>query len=372
MPLSKTITDKNCDVFSGEGALDHLDALTEKHKNILLFNDRNGFVPCGAAAYFDRLERKHPHLRLRKIPYAGKALPIDDIETLYQKIRRDEREPVDLVIAVGGGTVIDLAKVIAIAYSNDCAKAEEVLDDKSLENRLPLIFVPTTAGTGSETTSFAVVYRDKVKLSVDRKSVLPGHIILAPRLLLSLPEPILNSTVLDALAQATESAWAVGSTGESKSYSAKAIPLILDNLVCLCDMDEPVAEPKRVLDRLEALQLASYWAGKAINVSKTTLPHSISYPITSHFGVSHGTAVFLTIAEVAVLNFHTTEETRQEKISLEKIKESFSLLFGLYRVGSIEELAAKMRKVMETLKIKARLSDYGIGQKIFLFWRPMH
>ncbi len=332
--------------------------LIENCRNVLLFVDKIGFDLCGAADYFKTLEKKTHIKNIKKISYAGKALPIDDIEKIYIDIKTGTSAAAaaadaDVIIAVGGGTIIDLAKIISIACSNQCEKAEEVPDNKTLENKIPLIFIPTTAGTGSETTSFAVVYRDKIKISIERKSLLPDAIILDPLLLRSLPEPVLHSTVLDALAQATESIWAVGSTAESKEYSGKAIPLILDNI------DK---ENKKTIDRLSSLQQASYWAGKAINISKTTLSHSISYPITAHLSIPHGIAVFLTLAEVAKLNYFTSLENKHDKIDIEKIEKDFSLIFSLYGVKKIEPLVKKLKDVMVRLKVKTRLRDYGVKE----------
>ncbi len=311
--------------------------------------DRDAFDVCGAAEYFKTLEKK-PHINsIKKIAYTGKALPIDDIEKIYWDIKTGEGMAVDVIIAVGGGTIIDVAKIISIVYSNRCEKAEEVLDNKALVNKIPLIFIPTTAGTGSETTSFAVVYRDKVKISIESKSLLPEAVILDPLLLRSLPEPVLHSTVLDALAQATESIWAVGSNVESKEYSQKAIPLILENI-----------DKKNSIERLHAFQQASYWAGKAINISKTTLSHSISYPITAHFGIPHGIAVFLTLPDTAELNFHTPGENKQGKMDIHRIRKDFSLIFDLYGVEEIGQLKQTLKDIMVRLKVKSRLRDYGI------------
>jgi alcohol dehydrogenase class IV len=383
MPLSKISSDK---VFTGEGALSQLDDILPQYKNILLFNDKNGFHPCGAADYFNKkllrevvrkaqsvgrkanntigAVRKAPcAMRLppgrrrqgiQYISYEGKALPIEDVEEKYREVKHNSG--VDLIIAVGGGTIIDIAKIISIAYSNQCEKVEGILSDKTLENRLDMIFIPTTAGTGSEATSFAVVYKDKVKISIDHNSLLPTYIVLDPLLLRSLPIPILNSTVLDALAQAIESIWARGATEESREYSKEAIGLILDNL-----------EKENTIERFSRLQVASHLAGKAINISKTTLPHSISYPITSHFGVPHGVAVFLTLPKVVELNYYATEDTVQVGIQIGEIQESFSILFSLFGINRIEGLRERLENVLVELGFKARLRDYGIEREALSF-----
>jgi alcohol dehydrogenase class IV len=281
-------------------------------------------------------------------------LPIEDIEEKYREVK--DNSGVDLIIAVGGGTIIDIAKIISIAYSHGCEKVEEILSDRTLGNRLDLIFIPTTAGTGSEATSFAVVYKDKVKISIDHKSLLPTYVVLDPLLLRSLPIPVLNSTVLDALAQAIESIWARGGTGESREYAKEAIGLILDHL-----------DKENTIGRLSGFQVASHLAGKAINVSKTTLPHSISYPITSHFGVPHGIAVFLTLPKVAELNYYAGEDTVQPGVQIADIQKNFSMLFSLFGVDDIGGLRESLMDVMKKLGFSARLRDYGIGEETLSF-----
>jgi alcohol dehydrogenase class IV len=354
MPLSAI---SNPNVFTGPGALNRLDMILPHYRNLLLINDKNGFEPCGAAAYFNKkfcggpgggFSKEPPGRRrqsLQSIAYAGSALPLGDVEQKYREIKQNQG--IDLIIAVGGGTIIDIAKMLSIAYSNRCENVEEIISATQLENRLDLIFIPTTAGTGSEATSFAVVYKDKVKLSIERKSVLPTYTVLDPLLLRSLPVPVLNSTVLDALAQAIESIWARGSTAEVKEYAKQAIGLILGNL-----------DRENTGERLEQLLIASHWAGKAINISKTTLPHSISYPFSSHFGVPHGIAVFLTLPGVAELNYHSTENT---------IQESFSILFSLFGVEGIGALRRVLSGIVERLGFSTRLRDWGIKREDLQF-----
>ncbi len=351
MPLSPFSNNKNgTGVFSGQGTLSHLEEILPRYKTILIFNDKDGFHPCGAAGYFKTLEEKLAgRCTFQYVSYTGKALPIEDVEAKYLEVKH--RDCVDLITAVGGGTVIDLAKIIAIAYSHRCESAAEVLSSPNLTNHVDLLFIPTTAGTGSEATSFAVVYKDKVKFSIDRPGLLPAYTILDPLLLRSLPAPVLHSTVLDALAQAIEAIWAKNSTADAKKYARQAVRLILDNI-----------EPNNTIERLSRLQEASHLAGKAINISRTTLPHSISYPLTSHFGVPHGIAVFLTLPGTAEFNYHTSGETLQPGVSPADIKESFALLFSLFEVEDIKDLRERLSAVMEQLGFGTRLGDYGIGK----------
>ena len=131
-------------------------------------------------------------------------------------------ERCSIIVAVGGGTVIDIAKIIGLSVSNGLLAVENILDNPvGLANSIPTICVPTTCGTGSEATHFAVVYSCGKKYSIAHQSMRPGIAILDWRFLVALPERIRNATVLDALSQAIESIWANGSNDDSRSMPSK-------------------------------------------------------------------------------------------------------------------------------------------------------
>eukprot|EP01060_Flectonema_neradi_P033219 TRINITY_DN5508_c0_g1_i1.p1 TRINITY_DN5508_c0_g1~~TRINITY_DN5508_c0_g1_i1.p1 ORF type:complete len:426 (+),score=111.40 TRINITY_DN5508_c0_g1_i1:339-1616(+) len=328
---------------TGTGCINEVDKLISNHEKVLLIADAAGFEPCGAAKYFT----KHSEKVIQKL-YSGKALPLEEVEEVYADIvQTPDIDKVTSIIAVGGGTAMDLAKIIAIALTNKSNCVDDILIDHKKGNSFELIFLPTTVGTGSEATSFAVVYKNKVKMSVDHPTIIPQKVILDPKLVESLPEPVVAATVLDALAHATESAWARKTTSESRSYSSESIKLIVSHL-------EPGTP-----NRLEAFQLASHLSGKAINISRTTLCHSMSYPMSALFGVPHGIACCLTLSKVAALNFASKEEDLGG-LPLSHIQESFELLFAAYGVGSISELTKKITSILETLGVKTSLSDFGI------------
>jgi alcohol dehydrogenase class IV len=333
--------------YFGEGAIHRVKNIIKNYRRILLFNDQAAFKACGAEEFFQPLIDKFP---IDVISYAGKALPIEDIQQLYDKNKHTR--DVDLIIATGGGTVIDLAKIYSLAYSNRLKNLDIILGNKTPGNKIDLGFIPTTAGTGSEATSFAVVYKDKKKYSVLHPTLLPKFTILDPGLLTSLPEEILNATVLDALAQGIESMWAAGGTTESREFASMAISQILAGL----------AESER-MKKLTALQLGAHFSGKAINISKTTLSHAISYPLTAHFGIPHGIAVFLTLPKIADLNYHADVTTLQQSLSPEQLRDRFLTLFSLFEVTDIAGLTGKLKDIMEKLQVKSRWRDYGLKKE---------
>ena len=194
----------------------------------------------------------------------------------------------DAIVACGGGSAIDVAKCIKGFSGLDGSK--NYLEQEIQPVALPLIAIPTTAGTGSESTSFAVIYYNGEKQSVDHTSLLPDHAILAPELLKTLPLYQKSCTVFDALCQAIESWWSVNSCEQSIDYSKEAITNLIrfhsDYLKGACS------------DAARHIMIASNYAGRAINLTRTTAPHAMSYKLTSLYGLPHGHAVALCLPEV--------------------------------------------------------------------------
>ena len=191
------------------------------------------------------------------------------------------------ILAVGGGSAIDVAKCIKLfsALNPD----EPYLEQELREDPDLFVAVPTTAGSGSESTQFAVLYKDGEKRSIDSKCALPQYVILDSESLLSLPLTIKKSTFADALSHAIESYWSINATDESKTLSKKTITLLLENMD-----DYWCNKPDACKKVMEAANLA----GQAINMTKTTAAHAMCYKFTSLFGVPHGHAVMLCLPEV--------------------------------------------------------------------------
>ena len=207
--------------------------------------------------------------------------PNPDYEDVCKGVIKFNNEGCDAVIAVGGGSTIDVAKCIKLYSSMDMNKC--FLEQEYKENDVPLAAIPTTAGTGSESTRYAVIYYKGVKQSVTHLSIIPQYVILDSSVLSTLPVYQKKCTLLDALCQGIESLWSVNSNDESKSYSEKAVTSILENMdKYILDNDANAAKE---------IMIASNYAGRAINITQTTAAHAMSYKLTSLYGISHGHAV---------------------------------------------------------------------------------
>jgi len=230
-------------------------------------------------------------------------------------------EACDIIISIGGGSAIDVAKCINIMNPDGTQHGVA---------RCKHITIPTTAGTGSEATPFAVVYKNGEKLSVEHPTILPEYVILDPDFLATLPLYHKKSAMLDALCQAIESIWARGATKESREYAAQAIPIILKNA-------EAYISGNR--DSSMEMLLAANLAGKAIAISKTTAAHAMSYKLSAMFDVAHGHAVALCMPYVWRHLLETTDASLLA--SLNTIAKAMDATSPIHALDIFCELAKK-------------------------------
>ena len=197
------------------------------------------------------------------------------------------KEKFQAILAIGGGSVIDLAKSLIYQLEKE-------------SKYIPFFAAaPTTAGSGTEATHFAVVYIDNKKLSLVSKVLLPQLVILDPTLTYSLSPYQTAVSGMDVLAQAIESYWNKNATAESKVSAIHAISLWKESFI------NTVLSPTEELRY--KMQYAAYLAGKAINITRTTGPHALSYYLTVNHGIPHGHAVALFLPVFFLYN-HSQEE----------------------------------------------------------------
>lgn len=215
--------------------------------------------------------------------------PNPDYEDIVNGVSLFRQSGCQGILAIGGGSTIDVAKCIK-AYVNMKPEKDFMEQDINPED-IPFIAIPTTAGSGSEVTPNAVIYRNKVKQSVADKRLKPDYVVLDGKVLETLPVYQKKCTVLDALCQAIEAWWSLKSTEESRDYSRRAIQMILPNL-------RMYVEEKANDDVNQMIMEGSNLAGKAIAIAGTTVPHAMSYRLTGLYGIAHGHGVALTLPKV--------------------------------------------------------------------------
>lgn len=263
--------------------------------------------------------------------------------TLYKALLKIKQNnfSVTNIIAIGGGSVIDLAKGIIALHSIISTKftidiiRDRIRDKKYLEYKMcyhNFVAVPTTAGTGSEATQWATIWDDKsnLKYSIDSPLLYPTSILIVPELTLGLSPRLTAATGLDAVSHAIEAYWAKSSDSLSQSLSIRALEILVPNLSNLYNKIE-----HENIDWREQLCTGSYISGLSFSRTRTTACHSISYPLTSMFGMEHGFAVAITLDSIAKIN--------SEKIDLTEIFKIFDNYGGIQSwIYSVAENIADM------------------------------
>ena len=241
------------------------------------------------------------------------------------------------IIALGGGSAMDVAKCIKLFSNMDHGR--NYLEQTIVPNTIPFLAIPTTAGTGSEATRYAVIYYNGAKQSITSESIIPEAVLLDPGVLKTLPPYQKKSTMMDAFCHALESFWSVNSTEESRRFSKQAIELVLRN------MDGYLANTD---DGNAGMLLAANIAGKAINITQTTAGHAMCYKITSLFGCAHGHAAALcdrVLFPWMLKNTHLCIDPRGESF----LKDIFRQIAGAMECATPEEAADKFNAIFTKL-----------------------
>ena len=255
--------------------------LKNKIKNIFLVCDKS-FPLLKISTYFNNIQNR---LKINVKKFSDFE-PNPDFESVKQGVLLFQEGNFDIIFAIGGGSTIDVAKCIKLYSKSDLKEGLPKVESKS--SLVKLVAIPTTAGTGSEATSFAVVYEYGEKKSIASKVLLPECVFFDTTTLDTLPEYQKKCTYLDALCHAIESSWAVGANATSLRYSKKAIKQLI---AIYPDFLTSSTVSKKMF-------LSANLAGKAINISKTTAGHAMSYKLTSLYKIAHGHAVSLCLPYV--------------------------------------------------------------------------
>jgi len=233
--------------------------------------------------YFDTLESR---LGIKVVRFGG-FTPNPLYGSVAEGVRLLNREHIRLIAAVGGGSAMDVAKCIKLYADMDHSRS--YLQQTIVPNDIRLIAVPTTAGTGSEATRYAVIYENGEKQSVSDDSCIPDAVVVDPSVLKSLPLYQKKATMMDALCHSIEACWSIHSSEESRQYSRTAI----EQIVACKD-----AYLKNTEQGNAGMLRAANMAGKAINLAQTTAGHAMCYRLTGLYRIAHGHAAALCVSRL--------------------------------------------------------------------------
>jgi len=323
-------------IVYGKDTLNDLESYIDGRKTLLITSE--GFVKRGLV---DKIKSLTNHI-VGVISEVQSHPEFKDLEVTYNKIREIDFE---LILAIGGGSVLDASKFFAVQnekkeyqFVEDIIKGKVPKKDYTL---LPIIAVPTTAGTGSEITPWATIWDmdEKKKYSLHLPDLFAEVALYDPALTLTVPKEITVQTGLDTLSHALESIWNKNANPITLEYAVKSSKLIMENLLNLSNDLENIEYRDNIMK-------ACMYAGLAFSNTQTAIAHGMSYYITAHKGVDHGIACSFTLPMLIdnVIGKH------------EFIDKAITEIFG-------ECSSSKLRELLKALNISTEFKDYGVTEE---------
>lgn len=276
--------------------------------------------------------------------------PSDDIidELLTVKSNMD----VQRIIAIGGGSIIDIAKILAL---KDIKTTKDAFEKKeSLEKQQELIIVPTTCGTGSEVTNIAIteIKSMKTKMGLANEALYPDFAVLIPELLNSLPyKPFIYSSI-DALIHAMESYVSPNSNIFTEVFSVDAIRMIIKGYKKIIEEGKAYR-----FDIIEEFLIASNYAGIAFGNAGVGAVHALSYPLSGKYHVAHGEANYQFLIEV--FKFYEEKDNNPNG----KLKNLKSILTNVLGIEEDKNIYEELELLLEKLIPKKHLTEYGMNEE---------
>ena len=330
-------------IIFGTGTLAHLRNEVwayGSHRNVMLICGRKALRQSGYLGKAIKL------LKGKKIALVDKVEPNPEISFIDDIVHYAREKKVEIVVGLGGGSVIDTAKVVAL-LADKRYLLRTILDRNiQIETKGSMcIAMPTTAGTGSEVTPTSSVWKKATgsKLTLVSKSMFPDVAIVDPLLTLSLGPYQTAVTGLDTLSHAVESYWSKKSFGLSRVFSLAATKLVFSNL------KRVFKKPKDIKAR-ETMSLASLYAGLAISNTGTTAGHAISYYLTARFNIAHGLACALSLPYLIRHNGRSSWDY-------------FKPLVRTAGFSNMNQFADGVKKLIEDLELSVSLKEYGITEE---------
>lgn len=336
-------------IFHNLSGIEESSGVFEKFSRIFVIT---GKVHLKASDGYDRIVRFFSSLSGKDFSIFSDVTPnptTDLVEVCYSEARKFDP---DVVVAVGGGSVIDTAKAVSVKLANPGLSIWDYVDGtKSIEKAIPIIAIPTTAGTGSEVNRICVITNPTIpqKRSIKLDPMYPYCALLIPSMTVSLNKFLTAITAIDALSHAIEALVSRNSNFVTRAVSERAIRLIIENIFKVYNNGEN-------LDARRELQFASVLSGIAVDISGVGLMHALEHPITARFPhIPHGQGLAILFRKVIENSFmFATDKFRV-------VAESMGIrVRGNSDYAVLSTMLDIAEYLLSYLDVKKRLSDFGV------------
>lgn len=279
-------------VYNGENALSQIKTILKGYKKVVVFTDK-GIVGSGLLESPLSIikETGVEVIILDELPTEPTCDEAQSVIDLFKKTNPD------FIIAIGGGSVMDIAKLASILATDDYGVRDLLVDPSRAVKCIKTLMIPTTAGTGSEATpnSIVLVPEKALKVGIVNEAMIADYVILDAEMIRKLPRKIAAATGVDALAHAIECFTSKKANPFSNIFALEALDLIFNNIEKACDDPEAI-------EAKNAMLIASFYAGVAITSSGTTAVHALSYPLGGKYHIPHGVANAIMLVPVMKFN----------------------------------------------------------------------
>lgn len=333
-------------ILAGEDSIKKIDSLIrDKYSKVTIFTS-DPIIESGIVSLVEN--------ELKKLGISYEIIKDIAVEPSYidaQKVIDEFRKhKSDLIIAIGGGSVIDTAKLASLLCNDDLMVQDLLENPLAAKKIVDSLIIPTTAGTGAEATPNAIVAvpEDELKVGIVNSEMIPDYVILDPITLKSLPKHVAAATGIDTMCHAIECITSNKSNPLSDTFAYRSMDLVLKNLENSCNNKEDIDAKSKML-------LASFYGGISITASGTTGVHALSYPLGGKYHIAHG--VSNAILLIPVMKFN-------EDVCREDLAKVYDYCYKDGHGLSDEEKSKKLLTIMENmvkdLEIPTSLKDFNV------------
>ncbi len=333
-------------IFAGENALEELSKLAAGYDRIALFTDKSlrklGLID-GPMQQLTALGAK-----VEIFDDIPAEPPVDDASRIVEQFAGSG---CDLIVAIGGGSVMDVAKLASVANPKECSLRDLLADPSKARKYVKTIMIPTTAGTGSEATQNAIVLvpEQDLKVGIVNEVMIADNVILDAEMTRTLPQSIAAATGVDALAHCIECFTAKKANPLSDIYALSGLKMIFENIEKAANEGD--------MEARRSMLLASFFGGVSIVGSSTTGVHALSYPLGGKFHIAHGVANAILLLPVMKFN---------ESASRDRFELIYDYLNPDKPLGSQEEKSAwvikRLGELITNLRIPSSLQSFGVSK----------
>ncbi|WP_440858116.1 iron-containing alcohol dehydrogenase [Staphylococcus shinii] len=334
-------------IHAGENALEKLETIINENVSKITIFTSEGLINLGLVENSIQIIKKLgiDYTTITGIP------PEPNYKDVQSAIDTFKKENSDFIIAIGGGSIMDVAKLASI-LNTDAYTVKDLLDDPLLaEKQVSSLMIPTTAGTGAEATPNAIVGvpEKELKIGIVNDLMIADYVILDGRMTQNLPKDIAAATGVDALCHAIECYTSKKANSISNMFALEALDLIFNNIIESCTERESLKAKRNML-------LGAFYGGVAITASGTTAVHALSYPLGGKYHIAHGVSNALLLTPVMRFNEPYIKELLVNVYDrIEKNNEKSNDEKSSYIINKLE-------KIVEELQIPTSLKQYQITE----------